>query len=363
MKKFAIIFLLLTACDWFSPRDATEPDPDEAPDLLTAARIAQNERLAATAGIMAAHPSGWIAPNSCDGALWSYKTAAATCPGSFNPQASEFEPGRYGRRPPPPCWDGQDNGSPTTWSGDMGKGLFTYAWRCKRLDMAEEHAAYGEANNWVMGEGEPGAVLSRAVYRPTMVGLLYRVIHALGGEDNPKRLVPQVFSGGLTDFEAHLQMLTIALMGEMGEATGEADAVPAPPPEGAEYVFLAPNENNGLQLAKAPENGPKSRVFDANTPPFEGLLLADGGLRLLDINETMFKRIEEHYQRDSADPLFSALHAIYSGDYTPALMLCARPYTPGMYLGEYVRCADQKGCELGHFIHACDMVLRRYPSG
>ncbi len=357
MRALLIITLMLCACDWFEPERETQPPDTEVG--IDSARTQHAARIAQLAELSSAHPSGWAAPNSCDGALWSYKAAAATCPPGFNADASAYpdEPGRYGRTPPPRCWPkvGQAHTSETTWSGDMGKGLFGYAWRCGRLDMLIDHAEHGKENLWQMGEGAPGSVLSRAVYRPSMVGLLYSLIYAMGGSDNVNRHWPNVYPSGLTDFEAHLQMLTIWIVGEVAEASGDADAVPRALPPGARVVRSWPETGK-----KHPIDGPNTHLFDASTPPFEALLMASGAMRLLEVSETMYQRIEEHYARDSADPLFAAMHAIYAGDYAPILAICSQAYAPGMYVGEYVRCDDQSACELAHYVHACDIALRRY---
>lgn len=199
--------------------------------------------------------SGWIDAQSCDAMLWNGKYACGG--GKPNLVASEYaaEPGRFGRRPAPDCWNPEqgDVGSKTTWSRDMGMGLMAGAWCTKNLAALERHADYGTKKNWKMGEPLDDG---RAVYTPSIIGILYQTIFYLGGKDSTARVWPSVYSSGLDDFQAHLQMIDIWLRGEM------------------------------------------SRV--------------DTDLSL-DISKTMYERIQEHSDREPNCAFYSYMRGIYDG--------------------------------------------------
>ena len=203
-----LILLALFGCAQEKNKPSEPVEGDKASELreLHAKRIAEADALSD-------NEWHWLTPDDCDGMLWSAKAAAGGQQG-VNLAGAEYEDaGRFGRRPPPDCWaDGQDNGSKSTWSRDMGLGLIYAAVRTKDLALLERHAAYGVKNKWKMGEPEADG---RVFYTPAMIGLLYQAIHFLGGEDNPARQVPDVYISGLDDFQAHLQVLSILLRGEI----------------------------------------------------------------------------------------------------------------------------------------------------
>lgn len=293
---------------------------DNHPDLSTLEKlhVKQAERIDEYL-TLSKDSQGWLVTD-CDGALWSYTAAAfANCPVVFNARASEYpnEPGRLARRPGPLCWDPEkgDQGSKTNWSGDMGKALITYSWICEDKALIEDHAAYGFDNKWIMSDGEEGYLLERAFYRPSIRGELYSVIYALGGEDDAARLWPTTYTKGLTDYQAHLQVLSIWLRSDIAVKSG--DAIPA---------------------------NPNAREF----------------FSALDISKTMFERLKEHADRDPKDPYFQAVYALYSGNFDKAVDLCLKDYAPTDYVGEYVRCHDQKLCQLSHLIKSCGVLLRGY---
>lgn len=159
---------------------------------------------------------GWLDTDQCDAMLFSGKYACALVGSDKYPMiniiAAEYpdQPGRFNRRPQPFCEAGA--GSKTSWSRDMGKGLMAYAWCAKDLPVLERHAKYGVDNFWKMGEPTADG---RVVYTPGMIGQLYELIYALGGEDNANRVWPNVYAEGLDDYEAHLQMIDIWLRGEV----------------------------------------------------------------------------------------------------------------------------------------------------
>lgn len=297
-----MIRLLLTFLIVSCGTEPPQPTTDELSLKAVSAYQREREKLAKQ---WTTHPSGWLVPDSCDGALWSYKAASAYCPQEFNARFTEFDLGRFGRRATSRCWTraGGDNGSKTTWSGDMGKGLMQYGIRCD-LNLMLDHADYGKANAWVMGEGKQEDVYARAIYRPGLIGELYTAIYAAGGPNRPSRLIPNTYQSGLRDYHAHLQMLGIALR----------------------------DEANALK-------------------------------RDVRLTEKMVDRIKEHFARDPEDPLFAVLYGKYTGNMEKAIDLCTKPFDPDGYYGEYVRCEQEKNCKLAHLIHACGIVERSLRDG
>lgn len=195
---------------------------------------------------------GWLGTADCDAILWTGKYSCAA--DGVNITTAEYpdQPGRFNRRPAPFCE--VDQGSKTSWSRDMGMGLFTYAWCNKNLAVLERHASYGTSKQWKMGEPLDDG---RVVYTPSVIGHLYQVIFTLGGEDNANRVWPSIYSEGLTDFQAHLQVMDIWLRGELANKTTLADSSDA-------------------------------------------------------ISSIMFDRIKEHVGREPMCPMFNLLNGVYN---------------------------------------------------
>lgn len=102
----------------------------------------------------------------------------------------------------------------STISRDMFTGLFMYILHFQRLDLAEQIWEYGEARGWKMGE-ETREFDNRVYFTPTMISLLARIIHHLGGTDHYlARLIPQVYST-IPGYESHLSLLTIQMIGNI----------------------------------------------------------------------------------------------------------------------------------------------------
>lgn len=240
--------------------------------------------------------TGWLTPDDCDGMIWTGKYAASRGVEGVDVGAAEFpaSPGRFGRRPPPRCWNPEqgDVGSKTTWSRDMAiAGLLPYSFATMRLDILTRHADYGEAHDWRMGEP---VFDGRVFYTPSVVGVLYEVIYDLGGGDNPKRRWPSLYSEGLTDYEAHLQVMDIWLRSKI-EGLG---------------------------------HGP--------------------------ISEVMYNRLEEHAAREPENPFYQYVWGIYSGDLQKAVDLLLREDGP---VGSYVRCKEFRRCQLAERIFTASNVL------
>lgn len=176
-------------------------------------------------------------------------------------------------------------------------GLLPYAWYNGNRDVLERHAAYGRDHNWQMGEPLADG---RVLYTPSLIGVLYKAIEALGGEHNVNSAWPTVYPSGLVDYEAHLQAMAILLHGEID-------------------VKL-----NGASLT-------------------------------LDISNQMFDRIVEHAANEPGEPLYAFLLAKYDGKMTHVLDLLLDPAMP---MAGFVRCADPEQCRLAHWLFVASLTLR-----
>lgn len=315
--NWIFLCLALGACGpWIKPRDS-KPSSRRG-DLEALFTVRQD-----TARGLRDESTRWLARNDCDAMIFAGKYA--TVAEDVNIEAAQYpDIGKWGRRPPPWCWtpEGGDQGSKTEWSRDMAiAGLLPYAWVRGRRDILENHAAYGRAHNWQMGE--PLADL-RTVYTPELQGLLYKLIRGLGGADNPNALWPSVYPTGLTDFEAHLQVMEIWLQGEAANALHDADATPKKP-DGAPFLM---------------DDG-------------EWLTGAKGELVSLDISAAMYQRLAEHATREPECALYQAVYGIYSGDMSPAVNLLL----DGSHCS-YVRCSDQRQCELADWLFTAGLTLK-----
>jgi hypothetical protein len=225
MKLLALIILLsVVSC---KKENKKEPDELTRLDELKAAYVVKLQNA-----VDVRDPdTGWLAREDCDGMIWAGKYASIPEVTGVNIEAAEYPgvPGKFGRRPPPWCWTPEegDVGSKTEWSRDMFiAGLLPYAWRTGKRDILERHLAYGAANNWILGSPFDDG---RVVYSPNLIGLAYSAVYALKGELSPHAFWPSYFDSGLTDFQAHLQVMSIWMQGEVAERLGDGDAMPQNP--------------------------------------------------------------------------------------------------------------------------------------
>lgn len=288
----SITLMLLAPMLTTSCRKDTKPTPMPI-DLKPV--VATLESLEAEAKKLTDAKTNWL-NNGCDGMLWEGKYNAVV--NLSNIRASEFidYPGRFGRTPAKRCFNGNDNGAKTTWSRDMATGFILWAWRTKNLDALKDHAEYGVSNQWQMG-----APLSdgRTIYTPQLIGLLYQAIYALGGPNNANRKWPSLYTKGLDDYEAHLQMLDIVLRQEIEEKLGE---------------------------------------------------------RTLEVmRKAMRERVSEHAAREPNNVFYQAVEASYTGDFAHAASLCV-----DRKVGSYVRCDKKETCTLSELIFSCDYILRQF---
>lgn len=174
---------------------------------------------------------------------------------------SEAKPGMFYRHPSliPDKWIGQDA---STTSKDMTIGLLWWIWTYKQKDVAEQIMSYLKNNYYKLGDYTPhtdpetiakwvnsypdyvplklrtwmaiNEPLSRILYCPN---LLASVMYKIGGKFSLWSLAPDINVTGLTDFEAHLQALGIALRGELRG-----------------YITLGEAEILKLQHRRQPEN-------------------------------------------------------------------------------------------------------------
>ena len=209
--QILLLALLLTACG-----KPEKPPVDGHPDSeLSAKRDLYGSLLPSVSD---AH--GFIETDKCDSLIVSSLLGALGLPVTV--EAAELEPGRWLRRPTsyPECY--ASGGSRSTISRDMLLGVMWWAWRAKRLDVAQDLWSYGTSRDWFMGEGRMGGTDTWFV---PLVPLLARLIHALGGESHEARLFPIASEKNRhTGFAAHLQVLQLLLDGELSGGLSE-DAV------------------------------------------------------------------------------------------------------------------------------------------
>lgn len=320
----ALVLLGLCACKGKS-KDAKDPNPNEKKEALTAL---YQEKLALAEQWADPELGNWINTTDCDAALWMGKYSCADGIPEVDMTVAEYaaQPGRFDRRPPPgSCWNPKDGdiGSKTTWSRDMGKGLYRWAWCNQKLDALERHAKYGSSKTWKMGEPLDDG---RVVYTPAMIGELYELIHALGGEDNPGRIWPTAYPTGLDDYQAHLQVLSIQIRAEIAEEFG--------------------------QLALGPQK-PVGKILSTDDGDFKA---RDGAsLMLLDVSETMYARLKEHAEREPECAYYQYMLGVYDGSMDKALELLLTDSSKC----QYVREGASKEIQLAEWLAVASSVLRR----
>jgi hypothetical protein len=199
--------------------------------------------------------NGFVLTHECDSLLFS---ALVGCDPlvPINIEAARNKDGLWSRRPVDSqgCDTCYPKHSKSTISRDMFTGLFWYIWRHKRLDLAEQLYAQGEARDWIMGQGDPG----RIVLSPNLRAILAEIIYQLGGKNRPLvRAIPNVF-GKDTGYAAHLDVLVAGLMAELqGGATQQVldllEHHALRQPKNALYTlmyhrYVTPNQNTATKL-------------------------------------------------------------------------------------------------------------------
>lgn len=253
--------------------------------------------------------TGWLTRDDCDGMIWAgqYGASRNVIPG-VNIMAAEYpEAGKWSRRPFPACWDGSDQGAPSTWSRDQAvAGLIPYALQTNQRSIIDDHIAYGENHVWKMGDPLADG---RVIYTPALIGLVYKIRHAMGGTSSVNEAWPDIYPGGLTDYEANLQVMTIWLQGRAADMLGDDSAKPVP------------------------------------TLP---------GSHLLDISEVMYQRLQDHATDEPNDPWFNYVYGKYRGNLSHTIDLLMDPAMPH---GGYVRCNKPEQCVLASWLFTASNVL------
>jgi len=287
--KYLATALLLISCSSVEPKEPTE---------RAGIDLVRDKILSLVNEVPDQEDKNFWVSKGCDGMLWEGKLRAAIDGGNIN--AAERESGRFGRRPDKCYIEGRKSQeSASTWSRDMAVGLLYWAWRSENLDVLERHAYYGKTHKWKMGLGAK----SRIYYTPNIIGLLYRSIYALGGEDNKSRFIPMTMPKGLDDYEAHLQVTMIALQGELREAISKID---------------------------------ESDVYTG-------------------IDKKQFELLESHVEREPENVFFNAVLSKYTGDFEKASELCLSES-----VSSYVRCDDERSCVLSEVLFSCDFIARQF---
>jgi len=195
MKLLALTFILIS-CSKVLPSPRNEVVLDTS---LVREKLAELELEAESLS----DENGWLVSKSCDSMLWSGKACL-----NITDLESAGVDGRYYRTPSKTCF--ADTRSASSFSRDMSLGLLNCLIEKKNLAAIERHIEYGDENGWIMGEG----AINRTYYTPALIGLWYKAARVLG-HDYGYTEVSNVYPSGLTDYQAHLQMLFIHLTGTL----------------------------------------------------------------------------------------------------------------------------------------------------
>ena len=258
MRYIALILLILVSCSRRSPKKKIEPTTP-AYLLLDSYTTRLFDAKAAASKV-----NGWLEESECDAMLWAGEYAC----GGGKPELMYAEyvdaPGKFNRRPEPHC-NVETGNSATTWSRDMGMGLLAGSWCQWDSTMMTRHMSYGVSKNWSMGEPYADG---RAVYSPAIIGMFYQAIYKISGVENSSRNWPSVYSEGLVDYQAHLQILDIWLRSEIDDHPD------------------------------------------------------------LDVSTTQWERIKEHYHREPTCAFYSYMFGAHEGSVSDTISLLLDPATP-----------------------------------
>jgi hypothetical protein len=144
--------------------------------------------------------------------------------------------------------------------------------------------------------GEPLAD-GRVLYTPQVLKLLHTGIWRLGGDKSNYVSSPSIYPSGLDDYQAHLQMMDIWITNEMTKTLS------------------------------------------------------------LEIRNSMFDRVVEHAKREPEDVFYQAMLGRFTGDMSKSIDLCLNRDMP---VSGYVRCHEDKRCQLSQYLFACSLVLETF---
>lgn len=213
MWKF-IILMMIVGCGPFKKHN-------EPQDPLTLKREAIISKLERYINLEKDITDNYGFVDRGDGILFSCLKYVAG--GEVNWQAAEKEPGRWERHPelsyqkPDPDLTNDSN---SRFSKDMEVGLQWCFWHARDLSATTRHIEYLEAKNWDLCGGKSGALtyedwLGRCLLNSNGKANLYEVGYQLGGDENWRQNVPQIWNPFAENYSAHLVVLTILRRGIM----------------------------------------------------------------------------------------------------------------------------------------------------
>lgn len=154
---------------------------------------------------------GFIDTQHCDSLLFTGLLSYAAPDPKTNICAARDQNGRWFRRPLRygSCYEKGQKGS--TISRDMLMGLLYHFWAHKDKSNLGQLYRYGKKNDWVMGDGD----ISRVYLTPGLRKTIALMWEAMGGPCHKDSYLSHSWPKGLKDYEAHLSLLHINLLGEI----------------------------------------------------------------------------------------------------------------------------------------------------
>ncbi len=147
--------------------------------------------------------SGFVHDRDCDSLLFSSLYSFAG--GEIEVLAAQEEPGKWHRTPTQDCYPDR---SKSTISRDMLLGLLYHAISHNEGDISENLIEYGRTHSWTMGDGPRSRTWLNPLFRKTLA-LLDRKLNNSHHRD--LLLIPDIWSVGLTGYQAHLLILHLIL--------------------------------------------------------------------------------------------------------------------------------------------------------
>jgi len=212
--------------------------------------------------------------DDCDALLFSALGAVGGL--QVDLTAARNEDGEWFRTPQKDCYP---NKSSSSISRDMLLGVMIAAWASRDLDMAERLYKYGADHLWIMGSGFP----SRTFFNPEITATLAQLSYKLGGPDRAIRNFPVSWSAtGISDFEAHLQVLHIILRRAIYDkiepsAQEVLNAQATRQPENALFQWAALNTPKAVELLKDTRYWPSDRLPNSGDRCEQWLFQRDSG--------------------------------------------------------------------------------------
>lgn len=210
--KYIYIFVLLLSTACAHKNSPSSPNDSDQVEQLRAKYDGWQKELKAKAD----PNTGWFSAD-CDGMVWEGEAVASGFPGQL--VLAELEGGIAGRRAAVfgNCYPVE---SDTESSPDMRIGDMLGLWETKDLQGLERLEIYASANDWIAGK--PRNDLAN-LWRPTELGLLYRMLSSLGDDVDAKGKDKIGVSclPVLGDYELHIQTLGIYADGDVSGAISD----------------------------------------------------------------------------------------------------------------------------------------------